>query len=319
MITKITLENFRGFRTLELDGLQRVNLIVGANNSGKTSLLEALVLLCGKARINGLHSLLRAAQGNAEHRYYRWLLRDGTKTGEGHVGCVAGGTDRVVLLTGGPQTVDVRRAKNKEFEPIHGGQRIFIWTPRNQPGMECRVVPIEHADPVKMVALVGRAQRRAGGEEVLQRLLAAVDARIRKIRVDPGEDGNQVIVDIGLSELIPISQAGQGVYRLVTILADLIGEKPDLVLIDEIENGLHHSVHKQVWAGLAETAASLNAQIFATTHSAECLEAAHAAFSERSEYDLRVIQLFRLESGIQGRVLDRPLIEAAIEGNIDLR
>ena len=49
-----------------------------------------------------------------------------------------------------------------------------------------------------------------------------------------------MIVDIGLSELVPISQTGQGIYRLVTILADIIGEKPDVVLIDEIENGLHH-------------------------------------------------------------------------------
>ena len=40
MLTRIEFENFRGFLQLTLDGLQRVNLIVGKNNSGKTSLLE---------------------------------------------------------------------------------------------------------------------------------------------------------------------------------------------------------------------------------------------------------------------------------------
>jgi AAA15 family ATPase/GTPase len=91
------------------------------------------------------------------------------------------------------------------------------------------------------------------------------------------------------------------------------------MLIDEVENGLHHSIHEQIWAGLAETAEKLNVQIFATTHSEECLHAAHNAFLARKEYDLSAIQLFRAESGVQGRVLSRELIEAGIDGNIDLR
>ena len=155
----------------------------------------------------------------------------------------------------------------------------------------------------------------------MQRILASVDPRIRKIRIDPGEqqEGNQLIVDIDLSELVPISQFGQGVYRLMAILGDIIGEAPEVVLIDEIENGLHHSVHEQVWKGLAETASQLNVQIFATTHSGECFQAAHRAFSKRKEYDLGVIQLFRVESGVQGRLLHQKHIEAALSGDIELR
>jgi AAA15 family ATPase/GTPase len=109
------------------------------------------------------------------------------------------------------------------------------------------------------------------------------------------------------------------VYRLLVILADIIGESPDVVLIDEVENGLHHSIHEQVWSGLAETAEKLDVQIIATTHSEECLNAAHNAFLGRKDYDLSVIQLFRVESGVQGRVLDKEHIEAAIAGKIDLR
>jgi predicted ATPase len=180
---------------------------------------------------------------------------------------------------------------------------------------------VQYVDSSLLVKLVGKAQRRRDGEETLKEVIAKVDPRVQKIRVDPGEgdEGNQVIVDLGLSELVPVSQAGQGVYRLVTILAEIIGESPEVVLIDEIENGLHHTIHEQVWAGLAETAEKLGVQIFATTHSGECLAAAHAAFSARKTYDLSVIQLFRLESGVKGRVLDRELIEAAIAGNIELR
>ena len=99
----------------------------------------------------------------------------------------------------------------------------------------------------------------------------------------------------------------------------MIGENPDVLLIDEVENGIHHSVHKQIWTGLAEVAETLDVQIFATTHSAECLEAANDAFAERGAYDFSVIQLFRVADGIQGRVLYREHIQAALESNIDLR
>lgn len=41
-ITDLTIERFRGIRDLHLSGLGQVNLLVGGNNSGKTSVLEAL-------------------------------------------------------------------------------------------------------------------------------------------------------------------------------------------------------------------------------------------------------------------------------------
>jgi AAA15 family ATPase/GTPase len=112
---------------------------------------------------------------------------------------------------------------------------------------------------------------------------------------------------------------GQGVQRLVAIFSEVIGDKPGVALVDEIENGVHHAVHETVWAGLAAMAEKLEVQVFATTHSEECLEAAHRAFAKRPNYDFSVIRLFRVESGPQGRVLDRKHIEAALAGDIDLR
>ena len=319
MIDELRIENFRGFASLELRDLKRVNLVVGENNSGKTSLLEAIFLLCEPPRVVELPSLLRAKQGNPEIRYFRWLVREGASGGEALLSAKAGtaewalrfGPIAALRKQGGPSPSSVQVLYHGAGLCLQGGP---------QSRRLCRIISIQNRDPSALVTLVGKANRKGDGEETLQRLLAEVDPRIRKVRVDPGEDGNQVIVDIGLSELVPVSQAGQGVYRLVSILADIIGEKPDVMLIDEVENGLHHSIHEQIWAGLAETAEKLNVQIFATTHSEECLHAAHNAFlAPEKEYDLSVIQLFRVESGGQGRVLDRELIEAGIDGNINLR
>jgi AAA domain, putative AbiEii toxin, Type IV TA system/AAA ATPase domain len=55
MIRELTLENFRAFGALHLTGLARVNLLVGANNSGKTSVLEAVALLASGGDPAELH------------------------------------------------------------------------------------------------------------------------------------------------------------------------------------------------------------------------------------------------------------------------
>ena len=317
MINELRIENFRGFTSLDLKDLKRVNIVVGENNAGKTSLLEAILLLCGPQWIQQLPGLFRALQGNPDMRYFRWLLKDGASGGQGLLSAKAGAEEWGLRLST-PKVPDSDSANGPAGGYLYAGTSFRMWgDPR--PRLTCRIMSVQHRDPNALVALVGKAHRKGGGEETLQRLLAKVDPRIKKVRVDPGEDGNQVIVDIGLSELVPVSQVGQGVYRLLVILADIIGESPDVVLIDEVENGLHHSIHEQVWIGLAETAEKLDVQIIATTHSEECLHAAHNAFLGRKEYDLSVIQLFRVESGVQGRVLEKEHIEAAIAGKIDLR
>lgn len=153
----------------------------------------------------------------------------------------------------------------------------------------------------------------------MRKILAQIDPRIKKGRLDPGADGLQISGDTGLSELVPWSQVGQGIGPLTAVLAELIGEQPDVLLIDEIENGLHHSSMRKVWTGLAEIAEQLKVQIFATTQSGECLEAAHQAFNQRPTHDLAVVQLFRLEKSVPGRVLDAEHIDAAMEEDIELR
>jgi hypothetical protein len=331
MIDKLEIENFRGFASLKLAGFKRVNLVVGENNAGKTSLLEAILLLCDTDKIDNLPAQFRPSQGNSDLRYFRWLLRDGAQEQAGNLQCSIAGKTNLVLFRGpSPSGSEYtpRGFSGQRFNPVNNSNLIKSLKVSRLDGsrvLTCRNISVfqQQYDHRSLVTLVGKAQRKSGGEETLQNLLAKVDPRIKKIRVDPGTDangdGNQVIVDIGLSELIPLTQTGQGINRLMSILADIIGESPDVLLIDEIENGLHHSIQEQIWTGLAEAAEKLNVQIFATTHSDECLRAANAAFESRPNYDFSVIQLFRVQSGVQGRVLDKQLIEAAIAGDIDLR
>jgi len=59
MFRTLSIEGFRGFKTLHLEGLGRVNLLVGANNSGKTSVLEAVQFLAMGGDLTALMSALR--------------------------------------------------------------------------------------------------------------------------------------------------------------------------------------------------------------------------------------------------------------------
>jgi|GEM_PF-2767527 len=57
MLRDLAIQNYRCFKDFHIDGLARVNLIVGANNSGKTSLLEAVYLLVNQVNLEPLINL----------------------------------------------------------------------------------------------------------------------------------------------------------------------------------------------------------------------------------------------------------------------
>ncbi len=216
MITELTMENFRGFSSLELKDLKRVNVVVGQNNSGKTSLLEGILLLCEPTRIHELANSFRPAQGSADIRYFRWLLRDRAPGFKGELRGRVDGKQSSVLLTGkgyGNQTSTlIRRPGFPDLDSpqnlqgvIHTSSHLRATTSGALMNMRCRIISVQQREPSALVSLVGKAQRKAEGEDTLQNLLASLDPRIKKVRIDPGEDGNQVIVDIGLSELLPVS------------------------------------------------------------------------------------------------------------------
>src|SRR5438270_11166835 len=58
MISSIKITGYRGFSDFEMSGLERVNLLVGTNNSGKTSALEAIFLLISRGDPSALWQVL---------------------------------------------------------------------------------------------------------------------------------------------------------------------------------------------------------------------------------------------------------------------
>ena len=81
--------------------------------------------------------------------------------------------------------------------------------------------------------------------------------------------------DIGLRELVPLAVMGDGMSRLARLVLAIADAPGGLVLVDEIETGLHHTVLSDVWRVVDEAARQFETQVVATTHSYECIRAAH--------------------------------------------
>lgn len=60
MLRTVRIHNFRGFRSFELNNLGRLNLLVGTNNCGKTSVLEAIQLLCSRNNLEPLRDVMKS-------------------------------------------------------------------------------------------------------------------------------------------------------------------------------------------------------------------------------------------------------------------
>lgn len=314
MLKQVEFENFRGFRQLALNGLRRVNLIVGKNNSGKTSLIEGIATLVSPTVPVQQYRQLRQLEQHVDSKFNasklsKWVVYDGLKALRAEISGIWR-NDQLRVVLG-----EVRGDSDSVSRQHPEGSK----KARQEPVIPTCVVSAQHRSPQQLVESLGNAVRRQQGEELLESTLASVDPRIKKVRISPVGRTTEVFVDIGLSSLIPISQVGQGVYRLVEIFSEIIGADARIAFIDEIENGIHHSSLSDIWRGIAEAAKNFDVQIFATTHSYECIEAAHAAFLKQPKYELGIVQLFRESGRIQGRVLDEEHIAAAIDGDIDLR
>ncbi|MBM4431386.1 MAG: ATPase [Chloroflexi bacterium] len=125
--------------------------------------------------------------------------------------------------------------------------------------------------------------------------------------------------DIGLGRLVPVPDMGEGMARLCSLLLAIGYASGGVILVDEIENGLHYSILSKVWQALGEAAQRFDVQVFATTHSWEAIVAAHQAFSRSESYDFRLHRLERVRGRMRAVTYDQNTLEAAIQAPLEVR
>lgn len=121
-------------------------------------------------------------------------------------------------------------------------------------------------------------------EHQIVRALKVVSRDIEAVSMIGNEDRGRGRTAIAKSRLfaspVPLRTFGDGVNRLFGIVLSLCSARGGILLVDEIENGLHYSVQSDVWASIFQLARSLNVQVFATTHSWDCVKAFQEAASK---------------------------------------
>ena len=160
--------------------------------------------------------------------------------------------------------------------------------------------------------------KRQRNTDLLLKALQIIESRIEDL--DFLSDGIYGEVK-GLEQLVPLSTMGDGVTRLMSLILAISHAPGGVVLIDEIENGLHHTVQIDVWKAIAKAAREFDVQIFATTHSLEMIRAAHEAFRDQEPYDFRLHRLDRsTKTGeIYATTYDKESMEAAVELSAEVR
>jgi AAA15 family ATPase/GTPase len=154
--------------------------------------------------------------------------------------------------------------------------------------------------------------------EALKLIFSSIQ-RISFIGFPKGAKNRIAVVRIaGVSEPIPLSSLGEGMNRLLGIALTLANCRNGILLIDEVEIGLHYSVLPDVWRLIFKTAKDLNVQVFATTHSKDCIEAFAAAAAESPE-DGMLIRLERHGEKIVAKAIEEEMLVDAVNYNVEVR
>jgi hypothetical protein len=166
-----------------------------------------------------------------------------------------------------------------------------------------------------------------GKEETLSEALRILEPKLQYIRQLSGlsqlgfrSSRAGVIAKLDHYEVpIPLGSLGEGMRRMLTLAAALATTRGGYLFIDEVDTGLHYSVMAKMWELIITTAAAYDIQVFASTHSYDCIYGLAKLF--RTQPDLKqVFSVQRVEAERHDSVAFEPEeILAAIREDIEIR
>ena len=150
--------------------------------------------------------------------------------------------------------------------------------------------------------------------------LKKVDPRI--MRLIPGVQGKQptILADLGQATLVPISVLGDGFCRVALITTGMVSmRRHGLVVVDEIDSGLHREVMKGLWESILTLSIENDVQVFCSTHNEEMLQETLPAFADEPDA-LRVFRISRDREGtISQQKYDYEMLQDAQAMGMDVR
>lgn len=377
-LTSLHVKGFRPFKHLSLTDLARVNLIVGKNSLGKTSVLEAISLYSSEGATSLIRDLLIKRDEKSlesqpeedtepgisdalayESLFYDWpdLSKErpiisiyGTRKGLGK-------SDELIV-----QYCDI----HEDTETRSDGRRVKtqgslfseseVMSGKLYPGLMIRFGPRErlfsfdsidrvrglrsigfnHAPSFQFVPAEGLGRwyvstlwdqiaLREEEESIYDSLRLICRDLERVAFVSASRDrvrptGRFALVKIRRhSKPVPLRSLGEGINHLFGLAVSLACAKNGFLLIDEIENGLHYSVMKGLWSLILKQSKDLGVQVFATTHSLDCIRGFQEASDGLSPTEASLIRLEGSDGKISGVSFDSKELKIVANQEIEVR
>ena len=340
----ISIYNFRGIDDAKLEGLADLNLVVGKNNSGKSSILEAFFVLSGMSNpqvlldINFIRNLKLNNDNDFRYVFKNLNLAKPIEL-SGEVDNVPRlckimpykDNERSIIL---PQNnISPKQASlEASLSPFKFPSSSLIpETPRLENkgrAVDGLVISFKNEESPEEHAYIslksGKIEvPKAYEEELSARYLNSQSILMGMIDVSPMVkkkqikelvnilkeiepqlndiqivNDNEIYCDVGKAELLPIGIMGDGMRRILGVLSAMYDMTGGVLLLDEVENGLHYSSLKVFWKAVLMLQKKLDVQIIATTHSYEALGALADVKEELEESNLRstpLLSLYRIE------------------------
>ena len=379
MIRTLALQGYRGFQSFGLSDLKRVNLLVGKNNCGKTSILEAVDLLVSRGNstvlsqsahrrgeigpLRGMEQLSSRGQEmlpDISHLFFGRQLKQGAalRISSDH----DAGTLLVELLSlpeveealglrgseGTRQTLFFADDLNPEpvlgfrvtsnvpnwfhISPVlHDGLLLFLRSVRSEIS---KSEPVPETPPVKFLTadslqsdsmriMWDRVLAEGRESEVINamKLLESDLDSIHFLTDDAyrGTSGGVLVGSRKSGRRVPLGSFGDGMRRLLALSLSLVRTANGFLLLDEIDTGLHFSAMKEMWKLVVNTARRSNVQVFATTHSYDCIRGL-ADLVESSPTLASDISVQKIENSLAEAVsLDAEQVRVAVRQDIEVR
>ncbi len=296
LIEELKIENYRGLNNVTIPSLSHINIFVGNNNCGKTSVLEAVKLLGEPTNIGRVLqlALLRAHpsasariknivqyvttifQKTEEESTFHYHYKIGAKIKGHFLEYAADGTigELTDSLGDSAQTFDMSvmyssdngKKSYYDFQIVNGVNNKFAAI--NKPNYEGIYLHSELNYYRSCCVHLTDYITRIGKEDILQ-ILNSFDPNITDISI-VGED---IYLHSNISGTMPLFSYGLGLQKAVLLTSVIVYCKNGVILVDEIDNAIHVSAFEEVFRWFAETCLKYNVQAFITTHSVEAIDA----------------------------------------------
>jgi AAA15 family ATPase/GTPase len=316
-IKNIEIKNYKCFDNFKAEGFGRVNLIGGKNNVGKTAFMEALCINVYAEDEDTFYTTIMYVTYVREKLEYinkLFALKDDIAFFE-NIKVYSAITDindiEYELIH--QQGIKEYKFKINKYLNIIKSQD-FSYTRK----LKTSILFVDGKGFTnKHLKKIYSEVQRADMEDVLNKFIKEFDNNIEKFKI---VDDSPECKLKNLNNYIKLSELGDGLRSYISIISALYACKNSYLFLDEIENGIHYTNLDKLWEIILTISKEQNVQVFATTHSKECIESYARVAKRLEDKEITFTKLTKLkDNSIVAGVRDYEMIQYAIEDGHEVR